>query len=108
MGHLVSFGSVNVEMLGTAWDTLYLQAWGVQRCCLHVRQGRDGLHGEVQLGRPPIDLLDIPLLALLDEKLFHSVYSIADALWVSYSIVLNHLPESLGMEIFIYIGSHSH
>jgi DNA-binding transcriptional ArsR family regulator len=57
----------------------------------------------VRSGRPPIDFLDIRILALLDERLFHSADSIAEALGVSHSTILSHLPESLCMENF-YLG----
>jgi hypothetical protein len=47
--------------------------WSVGRWCQYVRQGREDLHAEVQSGGPPIDFLDIrilALLALLDEQPF--------------------------------------
>jgi DNA-binding Lrp family transcriptional regulator len=65
------------------------------------------LHNEVRSGRPPIDFLDIRILALLDEQLFHSVNSPAEALGVSHLTVLSHLRKSLGMTIFIYAGSRT-
>jgi hypothetical protein len=74
----------------------------IQRWCQYVRQGREDLHEEVQSGRPPIDFLDIRILALLDEQPFQSAYSIAETLDVSYSTILNRLRESLGMEKFSF------
>jgi hypothetical protein len=75
--------------------------------CQYVRQGRKGVYHEVRCGRLPIDFLDIRILALLDKQLFHSAYSIAEAREVSHSIILSHLRESLGMKIFIYVGSRT-
>jgi biotin operon repressor len=51
----------------------------------------------VRPGRPPIDFLAIQILALLDEKPFHSAYLIAEAMGVSHSTILDHLQESLGI-----------
>jgi hypothetical protein len=42
----------------------------VRRWCKHARQGREDLHDEMQSGRPPMDFLDIRILALLDEQPF--------------------------------------
>jgi DNA-binding transcriptional ArsR family regulator len=58
------------------------------------------LHDEARSGRPPIDFLHIRILALLDEQSFHSAYSIAQALTISHSIILNHLRELFGMKNF--------
>jgi hypothetical protein len=73
----------------------------------NVRQGRENLYDEVRPGRPPIDFLDIGMLALLDEQPFHSAYLIDKALSVSRSTTLSHLRESLGMKNFIYVGSRT-
>jgi DNA-binding transcriptional ArsR family regulator len=54
----------------------------------------------VRSGRPPIDFLDIRILALLDEWPFHSVYSIAETLGVSHPTIMSHLRESLRMNNF--------
>jgi biotin operon repressor len=59
----------------------------------------------VRSGRPLIDFLDIRILALLGDKPFHSAHSIAHALGISHSTILRHLRKSLGMKIFIEIGS---
>jgi hypothetical protein len=53
----------------------------------------------VRSGRPPIDFLDIRILALLDEQPFYSDYSIAEALCASYSTPLSHFRKSLGWKI---------
>jgi hypothetical protein len=55
-------------------------------------------------GRPRVHLFDIRILALLDEQPFHSAYSIAEALGVSRSTILNYLEKSLGMETFHFRG----
>jgi biotin operon repressor len=54
----------------------------------------------VRSGGRLIDFLDIRILALLDEQLFHSADSIEEGLGVSYSAILTHLRELLGMENF--------
>jgi DNA-binding Lrp family transcriptional regulator len=56
---------------------------------------------------PPIDFLDIRILALLDEQLFHSASLIAEALCASHSTILSRLRESLGMKISIEVGSRT-
>jgi hypothetical protein len=68
---------------------------GVRRWCQYVRQGREDLHDEVRSGRPPIDFLDIRILASLDEQPFHSAYSIVKALCVSHTIIFSHLRNRL-------------
>jgi hypothetical protein len=60
------------------------------------------MHDEVRRSRPPVDCLDIRILALLDEQPFRSAYSITEALCVSHSTILSHLRESLGMKIFSF------
>jgi DNA-binding Lrp family transcriptional regulator len=62
------------------------------------------MHDDVRSRRPPIDFLDIRILALLDEQPFHSVYSIAEALGASHSTILSHLRESHDVKIFISLG----
>jgi hypothetical protein len=52
----------------------------------------------VRSGGSPIAFLDIRIQVLLDEQPFHSASSIAQALCVSPSIILNHLRESLGVK----------
>jgi transcriptional antiterminator len=58
------------------------------------------MDNEVSPGRLPIQFLDIRILALLDDQSFHSLGSIADALGVFHSTILNHLQELLGMKSF--------
>jgi hypothetical protein len=54
-----------------------------------------------------LTFLDIRILALLDEQLFHSAYSIAEALGTSNSTILSDLRESLDMTFFMYVGSRT-
>jgi DNA-binding Lrp family transcriptional regulator len=54
-------------------------------------------HDNVPPGRQPIGLFDIRTLDLLNKQPFHSLHSIADALGLSRSAILNHLPELLRM-----------
>jgi hypothetical protein len=75
----------------------------VQWWCQYVRRGREDLHDKVRPGRPPIEFLDIGILALLEEQPFHSAYLIAKALSVSHSTILSYLLERLGMK-----NSHLH
>jgi hypothetical protein len=77
----------------------------IRRWRQYVRQGCENLHDKVRSGRPPIDFPDIRILVSLDEESFHSVYSVTEALCVSDSTILSHFLESLGMKIFICIGS---
>jgi hypothetical protein len=72
----------------------------VRQWCQYVRQGREDLHDELRSSRPPIDFLDIRILALPDEQPFHSAYSIAESLGVPHSTILSHLRESLSMKMF--------
>jgi hypothetical protein len=46
-----------------------------------------------------MDFLDIRILSLPEEQLFHSFHSIADARGISYSTILAHVPQSLGMNL---------
>jgi DNA-binding Lrp family transcriptional regulator len=61
----------------------------------------------VRSGRPPNDLLDIRILALLAKRPSHSGYSIAEALGISKSTILSYLRESLGMKIVSNVGSRT-
>jgi hypothetical protein len=70
----------------------------VRRWCQYGPQGRENLHDEVRSGRPPIDFLNLRILALLSEKSLHSAYSIAEAPCVSNSTISSHLWESLGLK----------
>jgi hypothetical protein len=71
----------------------------IRRWCQYVRQGREELHDEVLLGRPPSDFFDVRVPALPDEQPFHSVYPITDHPGLSHSIIVKYLRESLGMKI---------
>jgi DNA-binding transcriptional ArsR family regulator len=83
---------------GDATYTEYSER-SVRRWCQYVRQGREDLH-EVQSGSPPIDFMNIRILALLDEQSFCSAYSITETLVVAHSTVLSHLRKSLAMRNF--------
>jgi hypothetical protein len=79
----------------------------VRQWCQYVLQGREDLPDEAPSGRLPTDFFDIQILALLDEQPLHSAYSTAEALIISYSTISSDLPGSLGMKIFIYVGSRT-
>jgi hypothetical protein len=57
--------------LGDATCTAYSEQ-SVRRWRQYIRQGRKNLHDEVRSGRPPIDFLDIGILALLEAQSFYS------------------------------------
>jgi hypothetical protein len=79
--------------------------WSILWWCQNVRQEREDLDDKMRSARPPIDFLDIWILALLNEQPFDSANSIAETLSVSHSTILSYLREWLGMKIFIYLGS---
>jgi hypothetical protein len=62
-------GDIHTCLEAQLGDAIYSERsiWG---WCQYVLQGREGLRNEVRSGRPPIDFLDIRILALLDEQLF--------------------------------------
>jgi hypothetical protein len=66
----------------------------------YLRRECENLRNEVRSSRPPIDLFDIQILALLDEHTLRSANSITESLRVSHSIILSHLWKSLNMKIF--------
>jgi hypothetical protein len=77
----------------------------VHRWCQYIRQGRELLYDEPRSGGPPIDLLDIKIMSQPKKKPFHSAYSLAELLSVSPTTILNHLRDSLGMQLFhLYDG----
>jgi hypothetical protein len=94
---LVSPEDVHARLEAQFEDTTYREQ-SVRRCFQSVRQGSEDLHDEGRSGRPPIDFLEVRIPVFLGEQPFHSAYSIAEALGVSRSTILSHLPESLGMK----------
>jgi hypothetical protein len=52
------------------------------------------------LGRPALDFVDLKIIAILDRELFHSAYSLAEAIGVSHSTIFRHLQDSLDMKNF--------
>jgi hypothetical protein len=65
-----------------------------------VRFGRQGLHGEIRPGRPPLDDVDVKILAILNKSPFESARSIAERLCVSSATVLNRLYLSVDFKSF--------
>jgi hypothetical protein len=72
----------------------------VQRWCQYIQQGRELLDDEPQLGRPPIDFLDVQILSSLEKQPFHTADSLREILDVSHMTILKHLRDSLGMKLF--------
>jgi hypothetical protein len=72
-------------------------------CSVRTRTAYD----DVRPGRPPIDVYDIRIVALRNEKPFYSAYSIASSLDISHSAILNHLRKSPGINLFIDIESYT-
>jgi hypothetical protein len=72
----------------------------VRRWCQFIRQGREDIHDDPRSGHPPTDLVDTKILSTLKRRPFHSAYSLVEILSVSYSTILCHLLDSLGMENF--------
>jgi hypothetical protein len=57
-------------------------------------------HNDPRSGRQPIDFIATKVLAALERGPFHSTHSLADIVGVSYSIVIRHLRDSLGIKSF--------
>jgi hypothetical protein len=56
-----------------------------------IRQGREDLHDDPRLGRPPIDFIDSKILSALERKPFHSANSLAEIMGTFYSTIIRHL-----------------
>jgi hypothetical protein len=93
----VSPEDIHVRLEAQFGDITYSER-SARRWCQYVRQRREDLHDAVRSGKPPIDFLDIRILSLPNEQPFHSAYSIVETLYISHSIILSHLRESLGMK----------
>jgi hypothetical protein len=79
----------------------------IQFWIIEVRFGRQDLHDEIHIGRPPLDDLDIKILAVLDKSLFESACSISETLHVAHSIILLHLHDSISFRSFhLYWVTH--
>jgi hypothetical protein len=79
-------------------DTYSLRS--VQLWCQYVRQGREDLRDEERSGKPSLEFIDSKIIACHNSDPFHPAYSIAEAIGISHSTVLNHLRDSLGMKNF--------
>jgi hypothetical protein len=62
--------------------------------------GRQDLHDEIHTGGPPLDDLDVTILAILNKSPFDSTRSIVETLGVSHSTMLLHLHDSIGFRSF--------
>jgi hypothetical protein len=72
----------------------------VQFCIPEVGFGRQELHDEICIGRPPLDDLDSKILTILDKSPFESARSRAERLGVDRATVLEHLHTSIGFKSF--------
>jgi hypothetical protein len=73
--------------------------------CQFVRQGHEDPDNGLPPGRPPIDSVDIRILALPNINPSHLTYSIVNAMGVSHSTILYHSQEPLGVTICLSVGS---
>jgi hypothetical protein len=62
--------------------------------------GRQDLHDEIRTGKPSLDDLDAKFLAILDKSTFESTCFISERLRVGAATVVEHLPVSIGFELF--------
>jgi hypothetical protein len=65
-----------------------------------VQFGRQDLHDEICTAGPPLDDLDLKILAILDKPLFKSDCSISEKLYVGCAIVLEYLHVSIDFKSF--------
>jgi hypothetical protein len=72
----------------------------VQHWCQLFDCGRQNLHNDPRSGRPPIDYLDVKIIACLVREPFSSAHSLAEALDMSPATVLSRLHHPLGMNHF--------
>jgi hypothetical protein len=72
-----------------------VQFWIGEVCC-----GRKYLHDENYVRRPPLDDLDMNILAILDKSPFESARSIVETLGVGLIKVLRRLHDSIGFKSF--------
>jgi hypothetical protein len=68
--------------------------------CQFIRKGREELDDDLKSGHLPIDFIDTKMLSALEREPFHSAHSLAEVVGVSYSTVIRHLRDSLGMKNF--------
>jgi hypothetical protein len=55
-----------------------------------VRFGRQDLHDEIRTGRPPLDDIDVKILAILYKSPFECAASIAERLCATHATALNY------------------
>jgi hypothetical protein len=65
-----------------------------------VCRGRQDLHDENRMGRPPLDNFDMKILDIFDKSPFESVRSIAETICVDLATVLRHLHDSIVFRSF--------
>jgi hypothetical protein len=95
----VNANDIHIRLSARFGDAAY-RLRTVHRWCQYIQQGRELLYDEPQSGGPPIDLLDIKIMSQPEKNPFHSAYSLAELLSVSHTTILNHLRDSLGMQLF--------
>jgi hypothetical protein len=65
-----------------------------------VRFCPQDLYDEIRTGRPPLDDLDVKILAIFDKSAFESTCSIGERLIVGHVKVLKHLHVLIGFKLF--------
>jgi hypothetical protein len=88
--------------LQTQFDEHIYQFRRIRFWITEARLGRQDLHDEIRTGKPPLNDLDMKILAILDKSPFEfeSAHSIAERLLVAHPTVLRHLHDSIGFKSF--------
>jgi hypothetical protein len=92
--------TLETDRLQTQFDEHIYQLRTIQFWIAEARLGCQDLHNEIRVGRPPLDDLDMKILAMLDKSPFQVVHSIAKRLSVTHTIMLLHLHNSISFKSF--------
>jgi hypothetical protein len=90
------------DRLRAQFDEHAYQLQTIRFWIIEARFGRQDLHDEIRTRRPPLDDLDMKILAILNKSPFESAHSIsiAERLFVAHPKVLPHLHDSIGFKLF--------
>jgi hypothetical protein len=72
----------------------------IEWCCAQFVCGREDIEDDYRSGQPPIDHLNIKIIASLESEPFQSASLLAEVLGVSWATVSNGWHNSLGMKGF--------